>query len=453
MRTAKILLFIALAFGSTAFAQVANKCESGFNAFEQSVLAGKYDEAAVQMAELRKKCPKHSDKLYTYGETVLLYRIEMAMAPADKQGQVADLAALYTEYAQNYPKSDAVIKKALLQQEYKLADDKELYKALDGAFTSNSMAFIDYNALEAYFELLLKQYDGAKTISQEQFIEKYGAIGAQVAHAKSTIAADKDALLKKQETEKLTAEESNRVSTADNKVEALGVVAENMALQASRIFDCSKLEAYYDKHYEVNKGNASWLEGLTTAMYGSKCFNSPVLYKGAQALNTAKPTAQTAYMLASIELKRRNPKQAVVYFDQSAALEKTPARKAALYHDIASIFRNSDKGKAKEYALKAAAQNPKFGKPYLMLAEMYTTAGKECGLSEFERKALTLLAIETVKKAEVAEPRYKTTVASLVKNFEKNLPTDKEAKAAGKRKGDVISYGCWINEKVTLPKL
>jgi hypothetical protein len=455
MRKARILSVLVMSlFTLAATAQGTSKCEAPFRVFEETVGISDYTAAAKSMPGLRKDCPQYSDKLYMYGQKVLEYKIETAATPADKQAQVDDLIALYTEYARYYPKSDGAVKKALLQKEYKLATDDEVYKLLDITFAGNREAFTDYNAIEAYFNLYLKQYEeGKKSITQEQFIEKYGAIAAQVAFAKSKVAQDKEKLMKKQETEKLSAAESQLIADAAMNVDALNAVAENMALQSSRHFTCEKLEAYYDKNFEASKADLSWLEGLTTGMYSNKCYNSPVLYKGAQAVHAAKPTALTAYMLGNIEMKRRNQKQAIVYFEQSAALETTPERKAVLYNDIAAIFRNSDKAKAKEFAMKAIGHNAKFGKPYLLLAEMYFTASKECGLSEFDRKALSWLAIATVKKAEVAEPRYKTTVASLVKNFEKGKPTKDEAKAAKRKKGDVITYGCWINETVTVPAL
>ncbi|WP_294818403.1 hypothetical protein [uncultured Flavobacterium sp.] len=454
MKTRLLTVFAVSVFTLSVAAQGTPKCEAAFRVFEQAVSALNYDEAYAQMPDLRKKCPEYSDRLYVFGQKVLEYKIETAPATPEKQKHIDDLAGLYTEYARYFPKNDGAVKKALLQKEHKFATDDEVYKLLDAAFAGNKDAFTDYNAIEAYFNLYLKQYDsGNKGITQEQFIEKYGAIAAQVAFAKTRITAQKEALIKKQETEKLSAAELRLIADAAVTTDALDAVADNMARQSSRYFTCDKLEAYYEKNYEKNKNDFAWLEGMATGMYSNKCYNSAVLYKGALAIHNAKPSAQTAYMVGNIELKRRNPKQAIVYFEQSATLESSIDKKAGLYYDIASIFRNSDKAKAKEFALKAVAANALFGKPYILLAEMYTSAGKECGLSEFERKALNWLAIETIKKAEAAEPRYKTTVASMIKNFEKGRPTKDEAKTAKKKKGDTIKYGCWINESVTVPTL
>ncbi len=136
-------------------------------------------------------------------------------------------------------------------------------------------------------------------------------------------------------------------------------------------------------------------------------------------------------------------------------MEQNPERKSDIYYHIASSARNSDKGVTKKYIQKAIDLNPKNGQAYLMLSEMYATvpANDECGLNNFERKTLNYLAIDAAKKAEVAEPKYKAAVEAAVKRYEKNLPTKEEAKVMGKRKGDDVTFGCWINEKVTLPKL
>ena len=73
-----------------------------------------------------------------------------------------------------------------------------------------------------------------------------------------------------------------------------------------------------------------------------------------------------------------------------------------------------------------------------------------CGKNDFEKKAVYYLAIETVKKASIAEPRLKPTSDQMAVEYaKKTITTDEIAKA--KMNGKSITFGCWINETITFP--
>jgi len=452
-KQALLLLFASLS-ALTATAQDF-KCEDNFKILEDKVIAKSYDDAVTLLPALRKSCPKFSDKLYVYGETILKYKAEAARKPEDQKLFNQSLADLYAEQEKNFPNTGGNVKKAVLLHEQKLATDDEVYKLLDASFAANPQGFTDYNAIELYFNLYVKKYEaGDKGITQDEFIQKYSNIAGQVAFSKNYIAQRSDELLKKQKTETLEPAESLFIKEAATKQKSLEAVGENISNKAAKYFNCDKLDAFYSGSYEKNKNNIAWLQAMVTALYENKCQKSETLYNGAVVLHKNKPTYNTAYMLGNLSLRKNDRKAAVVYFNQAADLQQDDVKKAETYSAIASVYRNLDKAEAKKYALKAAELNPKSGKAYLFLAELYMSASKECNLSNFDKKALTWLAIETAKKAEVAEPRYKTTVAALInKNYSKALPTAAELKASGKKKGDKITYGCWINETLTIPAL
>ena len=449
MKILWVLLFGAVAI--TASAQTASKCEESFAAFEARYRAGEYNEALKLMPELKKKCPKHTDKLYVFGENIFKYQIEASRTPEDKKKYIDELVVLYDDMDMNFPALGGNVKKILLQRQHKQINDDDAYKALDNAFNKNRKSFIDYTALETYFMLFHERYKAGKGVSDEEFIQKYGDITTQAAYAKSQITAEHDALLKKKETQALTDEETQYIIDVQPTLDALDAVSDNISKMASGQFNCEKMEAYYAKDYDQQKNNTSWLSGMVSVLYGNKCYSSPILFEAAKTIYTAKPTSESAYRLAFISLRKGDKKQAISYFEKASEFEVSPARKAELYYEMATVFRNSDKAEAKKYALKSAELNPKSGKPYMLLASLYTAAGKECDLTDFERKALYWLAAETAGKAEAAEARYKPTAAKMVEGYAKKYPTKDELKASGKKKGDTITVGCWINETITIP--
>lgn len=433
------------------------KCEAVFTAYEQNIKSANYDDALVQYKDLKDKCPKVSDKLYIYAETALSYKIEASRTKEEKKEYIDNLLSLYAQYDKSFPgnKNGNDVKKALLLGENAMASNDEVFKMLDASFKSNTKGFTNYKGLEKYSELYIKQFESGKSgITEKDFITRYNEISGQIVFTKNKLSSERDELLKKQETQMLTDEEKQFIADTPVTIDVLTAINENTDKQASKHFTCEKMEQYYAESYEKHKADAVWLEVMVNTLLNNKCLNSKLFQDGAAALYKLKPTAEMALLMGTISQKKNDLKEAVKYFETAAGLEENPEAKANLYYRIAGIFRNSDKKEAKNYALKAAQLNPKFGSPYIFLAEMYSSAtAAECNISDFDAKALLWLAIETVKKAEKADAKYKPTVAAVVKSYEKKLPTKNEAKAAGRRKGDQITYGCWINETVTVPNI
>ncbi len=439
----------------TAKAKVpAFKCDPAFKALEEKIEANNFIDAAPLLPDLLKNCPKYDANLYVYGETALKDNEAKSRDEAEKKVLIQELIALYDSWEKNYPNSGAVVKKALLLHNNNLAKDGEVFKLLDAAFVAAPQNFTDYNAVELYFSLYLKEYEAGKGITQDQFVQRFGDIVAQVAVVKNTIADKRVALHKKREdTQALNAEETLYLYETRTTDKTFDAVVDNAFRASSKYFSCEKLEGYYTSGFEKNKENAAWLQSMVNVLTLSKCNRSNALYNGALALHKLRPDYDSAFQLGYLSQKRGAAADAISYYDQAAALQPDMLLRATIYNDIAALYRITDKGKAKEYALKSAQANPKSGKPYLFIAGLYASVPKDCNLSDFDAKALKLLAIETLKKAEAAEPKYKPTVAALTEEYSNGLPTKKEGKASKKGKGDVINYGCWINESVTLPKL
>ncbi len=454
MKAARIVIAIAFSALSSGLSAQTDKCAEAFKAFESVVATHEYNEALLQYNGLAERCPKVDEKLYLYGERVFNYQIEASQNKGERQKLIDGLFALYSAYDKNYPSNTNgnAMRRALLSKTYELASPAEQYAMFDAAFTKSRTSFTDYNAIETFFLLSLQQAEMGK-LTQSQFIERYGALTAQVNFAKNKLANRKAEIEKKAETKPVTDEERTFLAEYDATADSLDAVRENMEVLANKKINCGDLDAYYSGKYDASAKDVAWLESVVTVMSSAKCFNAPTLEKSARALYEARPDAMSAYMLGNALLRRGKGKEAVTYFDKAAMLEKNNVKKADLFYTMASIYRNIDKKQAKQYVLRSAELNPKSGKPYLFLAEMYSSVTKECELGDFERKALFWLAADAAQKATLTDARYKATAASLIEGYKKRQPTKADAKAAGKKKGDQVTFGCWINESVTVPNL
>src|SRR5690606_1809166 len=171
------------------------------------------------------------------------------------------------------------------------------------------------------------------------------------------------------------------------------------------------------------------------------------------ASHAVRPTAESAYNVAAAALQGGDREQAAKYFNQSAELNLNQDDKANIYYLLAStVYSSTNNAKAKEFAKKAIAANPRMGKAYMFLAQLYANSGNECAQTPFERKAIYWLAADMARKAGEADPNLKRSGSDKTdENYAKKGPTPEEIRNQ-KKLGKEIEFKCWINESVKVPK-
>ncbi len=90
------------------------------------------------------------------------------------------------------------------------------------------------------------------------------------------------------------------------------------------------------------------------------------------------------------------------------------------------------------------------GRAYLFLSNLYANASQECGKTDFEKKAINYLAIQTAQKATVAEPKMKSAADKVAEKLAAKSLTQAEI-TKEKMNGKSLTIGCWINETITFP--
>lgn len=454
MKKKAVYLFLAISglFFLRGNAQEQSLCDQNLKATEQNIESRDFTSAYNSLTTLRKNCEKFDEKVYVFGEKIITYYIESSQ-PEEKQKYIDDLILLYGEQAKSFPHHSKTntIKKAIVLYNH-ANDEAESFKILHVEFQKNAANFIDFNAINIYYTLYLKNLESGKiTASEKDFMEMYNTLTGQITVLKNKMDQENQALKTKQQTQILDSDEKRSLSENEQSLKSLDLLIRNINNQSSKYIKCSTLTDFYQKDFDLKKEDPIWLETAVNALYKNKCFTDPVLEKTALALHKIKPTANSAFHLGSIFERKNNMAEAIRYYNEAATLEKNQTKKYDLYYKTASISLNINKREAKDYILKAAKANPTSGRPYLFLANLYSSAGSDCVKTDFEKKALNWLSIETVKKAAAIEPQLQPAVNDIVKAYSKNLPTKKDISDAGLKKNKKLTFGCWINETITIP--
>ena len=380
--------------------------------------------AEVQLLwESANSCKVANDTIFSDWEKVLEYAITHSKEK-EQQANIDRLFALYKSYDANFPSNNKGlnVRKALLLNSQKLGSADQIYQLLDVAFKNPDQNAIAAKALAIYFDLFFKQYKAGKEIKEANVFAKRDAVLSRIRELS----------------------QSNPAAAREYQSAASGINA-----LVAPITTCDKLISYYNSSFELQKSNALWLQNAAEGLNASHCTGTSFFLSLSETWHKVAQTAASTYNLGTALLQNGNTSQAIEYYKLAAELEPDVKQKAPIYYAIATLVA-TDKPQAYEYLKKTVAANPAFGKAYLLIAHLYGDA-PDCGNTDFEKKAIYFLAAELARKAGDNDPLMKAAAVYQAAQFLKKAPSEAEIKSA-KMAGKKITYNCWINESVIVPK-
>ncbi|MGL2965054.1 tetratricopeptide repeat protein [Flavobacterium sp. XGLA_31] len=401
-------------------------CSSKIKEYKDFFQAKKMDQAYDSWNEVRLNCPKEDEKIYPDGIAILEYKTDNATDTIAKEKLVRETMRIYDQYNKNFPLAipDFEVQKAMLLQKRRIKAPAEIYALLESGFAKASASVTDATAIYTYYSLCYDKYKADNTkFPVEVLLDKYLQLNSQLDKLSST--------KPEKSVEYKTAQRGMRALTKD-------------------LSTCETLSKYYELRFETNKDNAEWLNAALSN-FTLKCGGMPIYNLLAETNYKLKATSKSAYYLANACLKQRKFPEAIQYFTEAEALETNPAEKALLDYSLATGLLSNDKPKSKALLLKAISLDPKLGRAYLFLGEMYGNAAEECGTTDIQKKTVYYLAMETLKKAITAEPRLKPTVDKMNSEYESKSWSAADISKA-KLNGKSVKIDCWINETVMFPE-
>lgn len=400
-------------------------CSATITTYQDFFKSKNITEAYNTWSDVRKNCPKQSEVVYTDGVEILQYKIDNAANNEEKEVLVRDLMKLYDQYNKNFPTTttDFEVSKAMALYDNKIDAPDEILSLLDSGFSRASDKITNASAIYTYFSLCNDKFRaGDKRFNSDYVLGRYTLLNGMLTQLQNT-----------------NPSKANDYKTAQDGISSL----------VKDLSTCENLSSYYEKGYEANKDNYEWVFGALTNL-SIRCGATEIFNKMAQNFYATKVTSQSAKFMAIAYVKQKKFELAIKFYNESAALESNPKEKAKIHYNLATGLLYGDKAKSKENLVKALQFDPTMGRAYLFLADLYANAAQECGKTDFEKKAISYLAIQTAKKAAVTEPKMKSAADKVAERLaSKSLSQSDIAKE--KMNGKSLTIGCWINETISFP--
>ncbi|MBD0832506.1 tetratricopeptide repeat protein [Aestuariibaculum sediminum] len=459
MKTKITFLFALLFVGFAGFAQQDEECMTKLSIFHEYVKAKNYDAAYEPWMAVRNKCPKFNIAIYIDGEKILEDKIDKAQG-AEKATLINDLLKLWEQRLEYYPsktpKGQFLAESCQVQYDNKELlnkTDEELYNCFDAAYKADKETFTNPKSLYTYFSLMVELYDAKKKTPAELF-DKYDDVAEKIEEEVKNYSEKLNPIIaKEEEGTPLSGKEPAYKKYYESYLLNYDIVSGGMDKLLGDRANCDNLIPLYEKDFEANKMNITWVRRAVAKMYEKECTDSPLFVKLVNAQHELNPSASSAYYLGVLKDKEGKSSEAVKFYQQAIDLETDSYKKSKIVYQVGTKFKKAGNyGKARNYFRQALQLNPSNGRPYLAIAAMYAASANNCGDTAFNKRAVYWLAADEAAKAGRVDATLKKASAQSVASYKAKAPSRQDVFSCG-CSGTVIKIGCWIGASVTVPNI
>ena len=226
------------------------------------------------------------------------------------------------------------------------------------------------------------------------------------------------------------------------------------------IFDCEYFKEKLTPDYESDPENPDILKYIIVTLKKKGCPEDDEFLvsleqkweKYATEFNAQKQAEFEANNPAIVAKKLYDEgkyQDAVQKYDEAIDAETDPEKKASYLFSQASIlFRKlSSYSAARGTAYEAAKLKEGWGRPYMLIGDMYAKSARSCG-DDWNQRLAILAAIDKYQYAKSIDPSLESEANKRIGNYAGSMPDQSTGFMMGIKEGATAKVGCWIGETV-----
>lgn len=246
--------------------------------------------------------------------------------------------------------------------------------------------------------------------------------------------------------------------TAKTSVEAIFAQIEN------NIFDCDYFVEKLRPQYDADPDNPAVMREIIPVLKRQGCVTGNAFldelemkYKKYAVEENAKRQAEfeanNPGMMANKLYKENKYPEAIAKYREALEAETDDQKKASYYFSIASIQgrKLNQYGQARTNAYNAAKLRPDWGRPYMLIGDMYAKSSRNCGKDGYTRGLAVIAAIDKYRRAKSvdSDPEVAQEANKKIGIYSGSIPLKSDVFMRGKQNGK-DKVGCWIGETVSV---
>jgi tetratricopeptide (TPR) repeat protein len=412
------------------------KTKETYTIFADALKLKEYGRAIEPFEWLATTTPCLNEALYISG--LKLYE---AMAEEEKDANAKikyqeRVLALYDKRMAIYgEKLDVMERKALKFYPYELIERtnvvpdvamvNKLYAYYEKLVEKGGASLKQNSIFVYYVDLMCKKKTLSKDISDDVILEKYGKI-TQIVDAK-------------------IAENVKKEAWEETKTAIDGLIENYVPMGCEYITNklYPKLQAN-PQDLDMAKKIVSFILKIKDDADKSKCYKGEIFTKAVEVIYKSEKTASIARILAERAFADGNEELGIKYLNEAIELEADPAKKAEDIYRLAKMAnKRGSLGEARSLALKMATTDPsRAGEAYSFIGDLYMSSYKACSSGDaVQSRAVFLAAYDMYAKAGDNKG---------MANAKAQFPSITDAFTLGRKEGESLTVGCWINTTTTL---
>lgn len=254
----------------------------------------------------------------------------------------------------------------------------------------------------------------------------------------------------------------NNATYAQYYKDVQAIVTNNFKDVAGEVFDCAYFKKRLLPKYHENPEDIEVIKYVYKTLSAQDCEeNDPEMVElktkyevVAKAINDSLEIirrAESAIYDATKLQQEGKYKEAVSRYQQSIDEAEDDETKAQAYYSIAFIqtWQFKQYQTARSNAQKAAGLKSGWGKPYILIGDMYAKSSRSCG-DDWNSRLAILAALAKYRYARSIDPEVADDANSRIGSYAKARPEKQEGFMRGVSAGQKAKVGCWIGETVTV---
>lgn len=216
--------------------------------------------------------------------------------------------------------------------------------------------------------------------------------------------------------------------------------------------DCVALESALSDKFLIVQDDADGLTRLLKLLDAFDCTDSELYAKAAEQNYNLNPNAEASYLLAKFFIMQNQFDKAKEYYLKTISQADDEDLQAKCFYELAVVtfshFKNSPE--ARKYAQNALQKKSNWGKPHILIGNIYAQESTKYGDNDFEHQTVYWVAIDQYKKAKSVDPDCQQEADKQINLYSQYLPDKETGFFHGIQEGDMYTIGSWINEKTTV---
>lgn len=441
MKTKIILLSTMLAFGifhanaqkgvedgsKYGHGEDSVRCIRNLSLYREYARQKLYENALSFWRIVFNECPKASKNIYIDGVKIYKYMIQNTDDEKLKEKYIDTLLMVYDQRIKYYNQEGNVLARKGIDIINFRGNSIDAIESAYECFSrsielegKNTMAPV----LAAYMNACVALHKNDK-LSQEDVINNYIAVNEII-----------DKKLKK--------------NPANQQIKQVQEMVDE-CFSGSEAASCEDLIELFNPKYEENPENIDLLKKINKILKDNDCVSSGLYFKVSEDIHNTEPSAESAYDMAMLAKNHDKLDKTVKYLKEAIELETDNEQKAKYYVQLGDIMHieYNDQVTARNYARKAIEITDSFGKPYMLIGNLYAST-ESCNSNDLEKKAIYWLAVDYYKKAKNIDPSTTEDANKNIKIYSQYFPDTETIFFHGLKPGEKYTVGCWINESTVI---